>query len=113
VEIYAIKALTDAGYGTWSDLIIAIDLAVKGPDGEVEADGDGVIVGDPDDDAAEVISMSLGGESPPEELHEIIVAAYKYNVTLVAAAGNEGAETPTFPAAYPEVIAVGAIETQS
>ena len=112
VEIYAIKALTDAGYGTWSDLIIAIDLAVKGPDGEVDADEDGVIVGDPDDDATEVISMSLGGESPPEELYEIIVAAYKYNVTLVAAAGNEGAETPTFPAAYPEVIAVGAIDSE-
>ena len=112
VEIYAIKALTDAGYGTWSNLIIAIDLAIKGPDGIIDIDGDGEVAGDPEDDSVEVISMSLGGESPPEELHEIIVAAYNYGVTLVAAAGNEGAEAPVYPAAYDEVIAVGAIDSK-
>lgn len=111
VEFYVIKALLDSGIGSWSDLIIAIDLAVKGPDGVIDADGDGVIVGDPDDDAPEVISMSLGGSSPPEELHDIIKAAYNWNITLVAAAGNEGADTPAYPAAYPEVIAVGAIDS--
>lgn len=111
VEIYAIKALNNGGFGTWSDLIIAIDLAIKGPDGIIDTDGDGKVAGDPDDDSVEVISMSLGGESPPEELHEIIIAAYKYNVTLVAAAGNEGAESPIYPAAYDEVIAVGAIDS--
>lgn len=110
VEIYMIKALNDAGLGTWSDLILAIEMAIKGPDGVVDADGDGVIVGDPEDDAPEVISMSLGGGSPPTSLHDIIKVAYSYNITLVAAAGNEGADSPSYPAAYPEVIAVGAID---
>ncbi len=111
VEVYMVKALGASGSGTWSDLIIAIDLAVKGPDGVIDADGDGVIVGDPDDDAPEVISMSLGGSSPPTELHDIIIAAYNWNITIVAAAGNEGADIPSYPAAYPEVIAVGAINS--
>ncbi|GBF08367.1 pernisine [Aeropyrum pernix] len=110
VEIYAVKALGNGGYGSWSDLVIAIDLAVKGPDGVIDADGDGVVAGDPDDDAPEVISMSLGGSSPPPELHDVIKAAYNLGITIVAAAGNDGADSPSYPAAYPEVIAVGAID---
>ncbi|AEM38991.1 peptidase S8 and S53 subtilisin kexin sedolisin [Pyrolobus fumarii 1A] len=110
VEIYMIKALKNSGSGSWSDLIIAIDLAVRGPDGVIDADGDGVIVGDPEDDAPEVISMSLGGYDPPPELQEVIAAAYSYGIVIVAAAGNEGLDTPAYPAAYPEVIAVGAID---
>ena len=110
VELYIIKALNNGGLGSWSDLIIAIDLAVKGPDGVLDADGDGVIAGDPEDDAPEVISMSLGGSNPPAELHDIIASAYSYNITIVAAAGNEGADSPSYPAAYPEVIAVGATD---
>jgi len=110
VEVYMIKALNNGGMGRWSDLIIAIDIAVKGPDGVIDADGDGVIVGDPEDDAPEVISMSLGGSDPPPELHDIIKAAYVYGIVIVAAAGNVGADTPSYPAAYPEVIAVGAVD---
>jgi len=111
-ELYIIKAMNAAGIGTWSDLILAIEIALKGPDNTLDADNDGVIVGDPDDDAPEVISMSLGGSSPPDALHDIILFAYNYNVTLVAAAGNEGADTPSYPAFYPEVIAVGAIDQE-
>jgi len=110
VELYIIKALNNGGYGTWSDLILAIEMAIKGPDGEVDSDGDGVIVGDPEDDAAEVITMSLGGTTPSEALHDIIVVAYNYNITLVAASGNEGEDNPSYPAIYAEVISVGAID---
>ncbi len=111
VEIYMIKALNNGGMGSWSDLIIAIDLAVKGPDGVIDSDEDGVIVGDPEDDAPEVISMSLGGSDAPEELHDVIKSAYDWGIVIVAAAGNEGASSPSYPAAYPEVIAVGAIDS--
>jgi len=111
VEIYAIKALDDDGSGTFSDVIVAIDMAIRGPDGVVDRDGDGLVAGDPDDDAPEVISMSLGGSYAPAELQEIIQQAYSYGIVIVAAAGNEGADTPSYPAAYPEVIAVGAIDS--
>ncbi len=111
VEIYMLRVLGASGSGSWSDLIIAIDLAIKGPDGIIDKDGDGVIVGDPDDDAPEVFSMSLGGSSAPAELHTAIQAAYNWGIVIVAAAGNEGASSPSYPAAYPEVIAVGAIDS--
>ncbi len=111
VGIYAIKALNDQGSGTFSDIIAAIEAAILGPDGVLDADGDGIVAGDPDDDAAEVISMSLGGASAPTQLHDIIIRAYNLGIVIVAAAGNEGASQPAYPAAYPEVIAVGAIDS--
>ena len=111
VELYMLRVLGASGSGSWSDLVIAIDLAIKGPDGVIDKDGDGVIVGDPDDDAPEVFSMSLGGSSAPEELHTAIITAYNWGIVIVAAAGNDGASSPSYPAAYPEVIAVGAIDS--
>ncbi len=111
VGIYAIKALDDQGRGTFSDIIAAVEAAILGPDGVLDADGDGLIAGDPDDDAPEVISMSLGGSSAPSQLRDIIAQAYSYGIVIVAAAGNEGASQPSYPAAYPEVIAVGAIDS--
>jgi subtilisin family serine protease len=113
VEIYMLRVLGASGSGSWSDLVIAIDLAIKGPDGVIDKDGDGKIVGDPDDDAPEVFSMSLGGSSAPEELHTAIQTAYNWGITIVAAAGNDGASSPSYPAAYPEVIAVGAIDSSN
>jgi subtilisin len=110
VKIYAIKALDDNGQGYISDIVAAIDQAIKGPDGVIDKDSDGVVAGDPDDDAPEVISMSLGGSSDVPELHDIIQKAYQLGIVVVAAAGNEGASSPAYPAAYPEVIAVGAID---
>lgn len=62
------------------------------------------------DQGAKVISMSLGGPSPSTELKNALEYAYGKNVTIVAAAGNDGAGgSPSYPAAYNEyVIAVAA-----
>ncbi|NJE42856.1 S8 family peptidase [Thermococcus sp. GR6] len=108
VEIYAIRVLDASGRGSYTDIAMGIEQALLGPDGVLDADGDGIVVGDPDDDAAEVISMSLGGSADDQYLHDIIIQAYNYGVVIVAASGNEGASSPSYPAAYPEVIAVGA-----
>ncbi|WP_258083204.1 S8 family peptidase [Thermococcus thermotolerans] len=108
VEIYSIRVLDASGSGSYSDIAIGIEQALLGPDGILDKDGDGIIVGDPDDDAAEVISMSLGGPTDDQYLHDMIIQAYNYGVVIVAASGNEGASSPSYPAAYPEVIAVGA-----
>ncbi len=102
VEIYAIKVLGNGGRGDWSDLVTGIYLACQGPDG---------IEGTADD--ADVISMSLGASSAPTEVHDAIIHAYNMGIVLVAAAGNEGDGDPSteeisYPAAYAEVIAVGA-----
>ncbi len=59
---------------------------------------------------AKVISMSLGGPSPSTELKNALSYAYDKGVTIVAAAGNDGAGgSPSYPAAYNDyVIAVAA-----
>jgi subtilisin family serine protease len=113
IGIYAIKVIYDRGWGYWEDAADGIWWAIKGPDGVIDSDGDGSVAGDPDDDAAEVISMSFGGmaePSPESGMYEAVTAAYSYGIVLVAAAGNEGEEGVTYPAKYDEVIAVGAID---
>ncbi len=111
VELYAIKVLGNSGIGWISDIVLGIERALLGPDDILDKDEDGIIVGDPDDDAAEVISMSFGGSSDVQSLHDAITYAYSYGVVLVAASGNDGASSPNYPAAYPEVIAVGATDS--
>jgi len=110
VELYAVKVLGNNGIGWISDIVLGIEQALLGPDGVLDSDGDGVVAGDPDDDAAEVISMSFGSSSDVSSLHDALIEAYSYGVVLVAASGNEGASSPSYPAAYPEVIAVGATD---
>ncbi|MEM4623028.1 MAG: S8 family peptidase [Desulfurococcaceae archaeon] len=99
VQLYAIKVLGDSGSGYISDIAKGIIEAVKGPDD---------IAGTEDD--ADVISMSLGGPAS-QTLYNAVKYAYDNGVVLVAAAGNSGASNPSYPAAYPEVIAVGAVDS--
>ncbi|MEM4769545.1 MAG: S8 family peptidase [Desulfurococcaceae archaeon] len=99
VTLYAVRVLDASGSGYVSDVAKGIVEATKGPDG---------VAGTPDD--ADVISMSLGGPHS-NVLYDAVKYAYSYGVVLVAAAGNEGAPNPSYPAAYPEVIAVGAIDS--
>ncbi len=57
---------------------------------------------------ANIINLSLGGSGDSTVLHNLIKNAYQQGVVFFAAAGNEPVTTPTYPAAYPEVIAVTA-----
>lgn len=59
-----------------------------------------------------IINMSLSG--PPNQLlHFIIRQASQRGHLIVAAAGNQGpASPPLYPAAYPEVVAVTAVDKQ-
>lgn len=57
---------------------------------------------------ANPINMSLGGGGESELLHQAIIQAYQRGVVVVASAGNDPVTTPTYPAAWPEVIAVTA-----
>lgn len=57
---------------------------------------------------AMIVNLSLGSEGNSTLLQQIIQDAHRQNVIFLAAAGNEPVTTPTYPAAYPEVIAVTA-----
>jgi subtilisin family serine protease len=88
VLLYAVRVLDASGSGYVSDVAKGIVEATKGPDDVAGTDDD-----------ADVISMSLGGPDSTV-LYDAVQYAYSYNVTLVAAAGNEGASQPSCPACY-------------
>lgn len=99
-SIIPIKVLTACTSGTFageslgtiSDIIAGINHAV----------GNG----------ADVINLSLGMDQDSFALHNAITSSVNAGVTVVAATGNSATRTLSqpimFPAAYPEVIAVGA-----
>lgn len=58
-----------------------------------------------------IINMSFGTSVNSPALHQAVRDAYDAGILLVAAAGNSGSESVMYPAAYPEVIAVGATGT--
>jgi subtilisin family serine protease len=89
VTILPLRVLDANGNGYLSDVAAAIDYAVL--------------------NNAKVINMSLGGTADFSLIREAVARAAAAQVVIVAAAGNSGANGATsYPAAYPEVIAVAA-----
>ena len=60
---------------------------------------------------ANIINLSLGGTSDSPILHNTITQVSQQGIPIYAAAGNDPVTTPTYPAAYPEVIAVTATDS--
>lgn len=58
----------------------------------------------------DIINMSFGMKEDSQALHHAIKDAYNHGILLVAAAGNHG--TVEYPAAYDEVVAVGAVDSE-
>ncbi len=83
------KVVCDGGWGALSWLVDGLDWAVANEAG--------------------VISMSLSSDETSQALEDACQAAFDAGVLLVAAAGNESTSDPRYPAAYPSVIAVGAL----
>lgn len=59
---------------------------------------------------ARVINLSLGGLDRSQTIELAIEQAYQNGVVVVAASGNDGGSVPLYPAAFAEVIAVGATD---
>jgi subtilisin family serine protease len=71
-------------------------------------------------DGAKVISMSIGYSAPNGAVRQALQDAYSHGVVVIASAGNSGAPSGTsdgvqapesFPADYPGVISVGAVDS--
>jgi subtilisin len=91
--LYAVKVLSGSGSGQWSWLISGINWCMA--------------------NGIKVLSMSLGGPVAPAALGTMCQTAWNQGLLLVAAAGNSGPGMGTvgFPAKYPNVIAVSAIDS--
>ena len=60
---------------------------------------------------AKVLNMSFAAEAGSQGLERAVKYAARRGAILVASAGNDGAATAMFPAAYSETIAVGATDS--
>ncbi|WP_353931151.1 S8 family peptidase [Okeanomitos corallinicola TIOX110] len=90
-QIMAVKVLDENGSGSYSNIANGVRYAV--------------------DNGANVINLSLGGNSGNNTLKSAIEYASNKGVIVVMAAGNEGASQPSYPARYANDfgIAVGAV----
>jgi hypothetical protein len=59
---------------------------------------------------ATLINLSLGSDGDSPFLHSVIQDASSKNIVFIGAAGNQPVTTPFYPAAYPEVMAVTALD---
>lgn len=89
VRLMALKALSERGTGSLSDVLESMAYAV--------------------DNGAHIINASWGLQVRSRALEDGLHAAIDAGVLFVAAAGNHRRETLSYPAAYPPVLAVAAI----
>lgn len=85
-----LKVLSGGGGGTVSDIAEAIKFAA--------------------DNGADVINLSLGGSGESQLMQEAINYAHSKGVVVVAAAGNSGDNSASYPARYPHAIGVAALD---
>lgn len=62
---------------------------------------------------ADVISMSLGDDVPNQAAEDACVAAIAAGVVVVASAGNESTADPRYPASYPGVMSIAALNSDA
>ena len=89
-QILPVRVLDTDGRGNIFTLAYAIEWAVA--------------------QGADVINLSLGAEGDSLVLHDTIQRVIDQGVIVVAAAGNSNTTTPQYPAIYPGVIAVTAVD---
>ncbi len=89
-KIMPLKVLSASGSGTVADIAEAIRFAT--------------------DHGADVINMSLGGGGESQLIQEAINYAHSKGVVLIAAAGNSNLNSASYPARYPRVIGVSALD---
>ena len=90
VTVMPLKVLDTNGQGSTATLTAALDYAVA--------------------HGANIVNLSLGGDQNDPIFHDAIKAATAKGIIVVAAAGNSGAAELTYPARYPEALAVGATQ---
>ncbi len=111
------NAVGVAGVG-WQTRIMpvkALTRVVRISDGRVSGTGSSADVAAAiryaADNGAHVINMSLGSSSPTAVEASAVAYAVSKGVVVVAAMGNDGSSSPSYPAAYPGVIAVAAVQS--
>ena len=92
-SLLPVRVLGESGEGTSADLMAALDWVI----------GSGT-------PRAEVVNMSLGGLPYISDLYDLFQAGVDKGMVFVAAAGNGRSSTPSYPAAFDNVLAVSAVD---
>ena len=91
ITLHIGKGLDDSGSGSVSGIIEAVERCI--------------------DAGSDIFSMSLGGGGFVQTFHDTLLEAYvDYNILIVAAAGNSGTPSLSYPASYASVMSVGAVK---
>jgi subtilisin family serine protease len=104
VSIRPVRVLDITGSGSYYDIAQGVLYAAGLP---AASDTLGGTVTAPS--RAAVINMSLGGSGNAPVLRDAVTAATNAGSLIVASAGNSESSAPSYPAAYPEVLAVSAV----
>ena len=64
------------------------------------------------DAGADIINISLGSRGSSSILRKAVEYATSAGVVIVASAGNDGFDSVSYPAAYPDVVAVGSVDAR-
>jgi len=100
-SIVPLRALGVEGLGTVADIADAIYYAA----------GLNNSTGQTLSEAVDIINLSLGAPSDSFVFEDAINAALGQGVIVIAAAGNESTSLPSYPAAYPGVVAVSSVNS--
>lgn len=103
-----LRSLQEATGGSTSVQILPVDVYGANPNTSTFAVAQGIVAAA--NGGARIINLSLGSAGDDGLLRSVIQQAYEKNIPIFAAAGNEPVTTPVYPAAYPEVQAVTAVE---
>ncbi|WP_144212987.1 S8 family serine peptidase [Shewanella donghaensis] len=90
-NIHVIKVFNASGWGYSSDLVAAVDICVS--------------------NNANVVTMSLGGAGSNNTERNALAAHESDGVLLIAASGNDGNSTLSYPASYDAVMSVAAVDS--
>lgn len=94
-QLYALKVLNADGYGSMADVLRAMEWVM-----------------DYNEEHSEkicAVSLSLGSRASNTIEEAMCRTLYQSGVAIIAAAGNEG-RGPSYPASYPNVISVAAVD---
>ncbi|MEW6981708.1 S8 family serine peptidase [Colwelliaceae bacterium 6471] len=90
VNLHIVKVFNESGWGYTGELVDAVDTCVN--------------------NGAKVVNMSLGGAGSSNTEKNGLQAAADAGVLLIAASGNDGDSSLSYPASYDIVMAVGAVD---
>lgn len=91
--LYSYRVFPNAGGGASNyDILRAIEQGVK--------------------DQCDLLNLSLGGDTPDEAVRDAIKSAFDQGTLCIVAAGNDGRQPVSYPAAWAEAVAVSAAGKQ-